>query len=166
MIIESTRLYLREFIQDDAVLVFHLNNDPEVMKYTGDKPFESVEAAREFLINYDHYNKHGYGRWAVFEKKSGEFVGWCGLKYHSEDITDVGYRLLKAKWGKGFATEAADTCLKIGFTQFNCKRIIGRAMKQNIASIRVLEKIGLKYWKEDKCGGENGVIYKIDNVST
>ena len=162
MMFETDRLILREFVPGDASSVFQLNNDPEVMKYTGDKPFESVESARAFLINYDHYKKHGYGRWAMFEKNSSDFIGWCGLKYDSEGLADVGYRLLKNKWGYGFATEAASYCVKIGFSEFNFSGIIGRAMKDNIASIKVLQKIGMYYWKDDTCGGQNGVIYKID----
>ena len=83
-ILETERLYLREMETDDAENAYRLNLDWENIKYTGDKPFESIQEAKEFLLNYSHYKNYGFGRWAVIEKYSNEFLGWCGLKYTPE----------------------------------------------------------------------------------
>lgn len=160
---ETERLLLREITPDDAAFAYELNADPDVLRYTGDDPFASIEEARTFLTQYDHYRKYGFGRWAVVLKETGELLGWCGLKY-TESINeyDVGYRFFKKHWNRGYATEAAAYCVKLGFSEFGMQQIVGRAMKENLPSIRVLEKIGLSYWKDDACGNQEGVIYKIE----
>ena len=159
-ILETPRLYLREMTSEDAESAYLLNLDPEVIQYTGDDPFESIEEAREFLEKYESYKKYGFGRWAVILKETDEYLGWCGLKYTPElDEFDIGYRLMKKFWGKGYATEAAEVCLKLGFEQFNMKTIVGRVMPANSASLRVLEKIGLTYLENRFTEGTEEVIY-------
>lgn len=161
---ETNRLYLREFATDDAEDLFQLNLDPEVIRYTGDIPFTSVEASRLFLQHYDSYKRHGFGRWAVIHKANNVFIGWCGLKYTEEKKEyDVGFRFFKRYWNQGYATESAKFCIDIGFNEFKINSIVGRAMKQNLASIRVLEKVGLTFYKTFDFNGHEGVMYKIDN---
>ena len=80
IILESERLYLREFINSDGLHFYDLNNDFEVLKYTGDESFKSLEEAMDFIKNYSDYKRNGYGRWAVCLKETHEFLGWCGLK--------------------------------------------------------------------------------------
>jgi len=117
---------------------------------------------REFVRNYNQYEKYGQGRLNMFDKQSGEYIGWCGLKYLTESRqTDLGYRLLKKHWGKGYATEASTACLNYGFNTLNLEKIIGTAMKENTASIKVFEKLGLKYSHDDDCGCQPGVVYTI-----
>ena len=159
-ILETQRLYLREMTPQDAEVAYILNLDPEVLRYTGDDPFESIEEAKTFLENYASYHTYGFGRWAVILKETDEYLGWCGLKYTPElDEFDIGYRLMKKFWGKGYATEAAEACLKLGFEQFNMKKIVGRAIPANLASIRVLEKIGLTYLENRIEDGVEEVVY-------
>lgn len=115
-ILETERLLLRELNSDDAGNFFNLNENPNVIKYTGDKAFQNIDEAREFLENYQNYRLNGYGRWAVISKVNNEFVGWCGLKYNSStDETDVGFRFFEHYWNKGFATESAGACIDYGF---------------------------------------------------
>lgn len=162
-IIETERLLLREFILDDAEKFYQLNLNPNVIRYTGNTAFKSIYEAKMFLENYNDYKANGYGRWAVINKNSSEFIGWCGLKYcELENETDIGFRFFEEEWNKGYATESAAACLKYGFDKLKLNRIIGRAMKENAASIKVLEKIGLVY--ETDCVFENkeAVIYKIE----
>ena len=159
---ESDRLILRELRLEDAESFFLLNEDPEVLKYTGDLPFKSIESAREFLENYDHYQKYGFGRWAVILKENNSFIGWCGLKYSIEkDEVDIGFRFFQKYWNKGYASEAASFCIKIGQEKFKIKLIMGRAMKANRASIKVLQKIGLHYDRDFDFEGNDGVIYRV-----
>nr|WP_294860712.1 GNAT family N-acetyltransferase [uncultured Fluviicola sp.] len=159
-ILETSRLYLREMTPEDAEVAYLLNLDPEVLRYTGDDPFESVAEAKAFLENYASYRTYGFGRWGMILKETGEYLGWCGLKYTPElDEFDIGYRLMKKFWGKGYATEAAEACLELGFNQFELKTIVGRALPVNVASIRVLEKIGLSYLENRFTDGTEEVIY-------
>ena len=166
VILETPRLYLREMLVDDAEDFFLLNSDPEVMRYTGDVPFKSIEETRQFVLGYKQYELRGYGRWTMRDKQTEEFIGWCGIRYFDNiGETDLGYRLLKKHWNKGYATEAGQASINYGFNKIGLKRIIGRANKENYASIRVFEKLGLtfeKYYTED---GEENVLYAIENGS-
>lgn len=160
-IIETPRLVLREFVLNDAENIWELNSDPQVIKYTGDPPFTTVEKAREFLLNYKDYKKNGFGRWAVITKASNSFIGWCGLKFNEQNLVDLGFRFFKREWNKGYATEAAHACLEYGFIELNLKEIIGRVASQNKASIKVLEKLSMDYWKNDNCKGIEDSLYYI-----
>lgn len=167
VILETPRLILREITPEDAEACFHLNNDPEVIKHTGDEPYTNIAEAEAFLKRYDQYRKYGVGRWAVILKETNEFIGWCGLKYSPDlDEYDLGYRLFRKYWNQGYATEASRACIEYGFGTLNLTMIVGRAMKLNKASIKVLSKVGLNYWKDDACGDADGVIYKIDKYGT
>ena len=163
MKIKTERLYLRELNIEDARDFFLLNEDPEVIQYTGDGPFDDVKAAEHFLRHYKPYQKYGYGRWAMIRKTDQAFLGWCGLKYSPDlDETDLGFRLYRKYWNQGYATEAAHASLAYGFKKKGLTMIVGRAMKVNGASIRVLEKVGMVYWKEYDFDGRPGVYYRID----
>lgn len=164
ILVETERLLLRELNIDDAESFYKLNLNPKIIQITGNSAFKNVDEARVFLENYTEYAENGYGRWAVIEKSSNQFVGWCGLKYdHQKNETDIGFRFFEEHWNKGFATESAKACLKYGFEELNLKSIVGRAMLENVASIRVLEKIGLKFLMNfDFDENNKGVIYKID----
>lgn len=154
--LETARLVLREFEPDDAAALVELNSDPDVLRYTGDKPFESVEAARRFLEAYPDYRTNGFGRWAVLLRSSGEFAGWCGLKRVDGEV-DLGYRLHRRFWGSGIATEAARASVAHGFFELGLDQIVARAWAQNLASIRVIEKCGLRYWKHARHFDTDGV---------
>ena len=161
-ILESHRLLLREFNISDAEKMFELNNDPDVLKYTGDIPFDSVQNAEEFIKKYNSYKVYGFGRWAVVLKDQEEFIGWCGLKRNEENYVDLGFRLFQKFWGNGYATEAAIACLSYGFNELEIPEIIGRASLDNPASIKVLKKIGMEFWKCDECEGiENAAYYRL-----
>lgn len=161
-ILETDRLFLREFNLGDSKNLYELNLNPNVIKYTGDKAFENILDAENFLKNYNDYEINGFGRWAVIDKFNGDFLGWCGLKYVKEiNETDIGFRLFEDYWNNGIATESASACLIYGFEKLNLKTVIGRAMAENLASIKVLEKLGLKYEKEFDFEKHRGLIYRI-----
>jgi hypothetical protein len=82
---------MREFQEEDAIGMYELNKDPDVIRYTGDDPFASVEAARDFILRYDAYAMHACGRLSVLLKDTMEYAGWCGLKYDpASSETDLG----------------------------------------------------------------------------
>ncbi|WP_428224684.1 GNAT family N-acetyltransferase [Flavobacterium sp.] len=161
-ILETPRLYLRELKVTDAEDFFLLNQDPEVIRYTGDVAFNHISEAVSFLQNYNPYELYDYGRWAVIRKEDNAFLGWCGLKYSSDlDEVDVGFRFFKKYWNQGYATESAKASLHYGFETLHLNKIVGRAMKANSASIKVLEKIGMKYTGTFDFMKHEGVLYEI-----
>ena len=128
-----------------------MRRDPEVLKYLHEPLLRDEAHAREILTNIilPQYEKQ-LGRWATFTKESHEFIGWCGLKYRPElEEIDLGYRFMQQYWGRGYATEAAKHTLDHGFRTLKLKRITGRARIENIASLKVLEKIGMQFVKEE-----------------
>jgi len=146
----------------DAGLVLTLNADSEVVRYTHDRMRDIVHA-EEVLdkVILPQYKSYGVGRWAVYLKSSSEFTGWCGLKYIAErNEYDLGYRYLSAYWGKGYATEAAMACLQFGFEIRKLERIVGRAMPENVASLRVLEKCGMHYIGTETVDGHLANTYE------
>ncbi len=154
---------LREFSISDAKDFYELNSDSEVIKHTGDIPFPSIRDAKKFLNDYSDYKINGFGRWAVITKDSGKFLGWCGLKLNEENLVDIGFRFFRKEWGKGYATESAKASLGYGFNQLNIDEIIGRSSFENKASIRVLEKLHMNFWKNAYCEGiQNSVYYRIN----
>jgi len=161
-ILKTPRLTLRNFAREDAESMFQLNADPEVIRYTGDEPFVSCEEVLKFILNYDRYIRYGYGRWTMIHGETLEYLGWCGLNYNEDSKeTDLGFRLMKKFWGNGYASEAAKECLNYGFNHLGLRKIIGRALVENTASIRVLTKLGMKFEKEFEAHGSKGQQYFI-----
>jgi len=148
-ILETARLVLREFDEGDVAAFYDLGSDPAVIRYTGDPGggLKSLEHAREILRSHPlaDYTTHGFGRWACVLKARGEVIGFAGLKY-LEDLNevDLGYRLLTSYWGLGLATEACRAILDFGFARLRLEQIIGLADPANVASVHVLEKVGMR----------------------
>lgn len=159
--LESERTILRRLTTEDAKDFYTLNLDEEVLRYTGDKPFENIQASMDFLSHYDQYEKYGVGRLAVIDKTTLKFLGWCGLRYSPDkNEYDIGFRFYRVYWNQGYATETSRKCLDFGFTELGIEKIVGRAMKENIGSIKVLEKIGMTYKEDFDFEGRAGVIYQ------
>ena len=138
--------------------MFELDSDPRVIKYLDMPPITTKDEAIK-SINYirRQYTERGVGRWAAIEKASGDFIGWSGLKLNKGEkeslnnkynFYDIGYRFIPRYWGKGYATESASVALDYGFRELDFDTIAGIALIGNIASNKVLRKIGL-YHVED-----------------
>ena len=147
--IETERLLLCKITLDDKDELFKLHSNPDVQKYTGEPVVESVEEIEKAIrTRINDYEKYGYGRWATFLKHEMQFIGWAGLAYLPEfDEVDLGYRFFPEFWGSGLATEASRAILTYGFDQLKLKKIIAIAMKENKASIKVMEKVGMEFDK-------------------
>ena len=159
IIIETPRLLIRPFTAGDASLIQALNSEPAVLQYIPEPVIDSEEKALEILttIILPQYHRK-LGRWAVVVKDNNQFIGWCGLKWlEPSGEIDLGYRYLPAAWGKGYATEAAARLLTYGFEQLGLPKIIAHAHRENVASQKVLEKIGMTLVGE---GMEDGVPLK------
>jgi ribosomal-protein-alanine N-acetyltransferase len=153
--IETERLILREILPTDVEGIFELDSNSTVHKYLGNKPIKTKEKAIEIIqFIREQYIERGIGRFATIEKSSGDFVGWSGLKFNQDekeelndkrDFYDIGYRFIPRFWGKGYATESSLAILDYGFKELDIKTICGAADVENIASNKILQKIGLKY---------------------
>ena len=136
------------------------------MKYLGTgKPYETVEQADDFLHWAVKYQKeNGFCRWAVLKKETEEIIGSCGFaRPHGTEEIELGYLLAKKFWGKGFATEASLACLQYGFEQLKFKETIAITDLENVASQKVLEKIGFTKRGIEKIDGEDNLIYVAKN---
>jgi ribosomal-protein-alanine N-acetyltransferase len=157
-VIETDRFLLRELHPDDAAEMFALNADPEVVRYTGNGPFASVEDARTFLESYDAYRVQRMGRWGIVAKDGGALLGWCGLKRDSHGEVDLGYRLHRRFWGQGVATETGAASIEYGFGALALDRIVGRVLPENHASRRVLQKLGMRRVDDQL---EDGAVWQV-----
>lgn len=161
--LETARLILRQFTEEDADNLFTLDSDPEVMRWgNGGKPSDYEVIQKQMLPKWITYYKkyENYGIWAVVEKSSNEFIGWfhfypaidnkfaVELNLVTDDEIALGYRFRKSSWSKGYATEGSRTLVSKGFTYWSVSRIVSWTLLENKASIRVMEKAGLKFEKE------------------
>lgn len=163
-IFQSERLLFRKFTEDDAGLLITLNSDPAVTRYVHEAPTTAANATS--ILQDVIIPQYGLklGRWAVHLKYTYEFIGWAGLKYlPSTGVVDLGYRFMTPFWGKGYATEAAKTCISYGFTHLQLDRIIAQAHIDNTASLKVIQKCGMKFMREDFVDGQPVKVYEIVN---
>jgi RimJ/RimL family protein N-acetyltransferase len=176
--LETQRLVLRRFSMADADNLVRLDADPDVMRFVTDgMPTSREEIENEFLPAFlDYYQRYeGYGFWAVIEKVTGEFLGWFHFrpgKDAAPGVVELGYRLRKSAWGKGYATEGSRALIRKGFTEFGVQRVVAEAMAVNMASRRVMEKASLKLvrtfhrpWPYPVDGGQLRVVeYALDKT--
>lgn len=148
---ETDRWILRDLDSSDQDGMYLLDSDPEVVKYLGGVTVRSPADSLK-IIEYvqSQYREFGIGRWAIQSKPTGEFIGWCGLKWVTErindqsDFYDFGYRIRRPFWGQGFGTETAIASLQYGFNQLNLDPIIANVHQQNAASNHIIRKLGFK----------------------
>jgi RimJ/RimL family protein N-acetyltransferase len=183
--LETPRLVLREFTEAAAEALAELDGDPEVMRFIlphrvadpGAYRLRDVEAYREQIRTRDfasYARGKGLGFWSACEKPVGAFIGWFHLRpaldykfaaeagYRADDL-DLGYRLRRAAWGKGYATEGARPLVCKAFTGLGAERVVATALATNRASIRVMEKAGLTRERDAALPGfeEPALVYAL-----
>jgi RimJ/RimL family protein N-acetyltransferase len=161
-IIETSRTILRKLTMDDLDDVAAIFSNPRVMRYLGlsCQP-ASREEAREILESMIRlWQTKGYGRMAVISKENNKLIGIAGLRYYEGDA-ELFYLLDEPYWGKGRATEIGKAVLEYGFETFDFPRIIAVTRPANTATLRVLEKLGLKFEKEDLIQGVRAYRYEV-----
>ena len=154
--IETERLLLRWFREDDVQALYLLGSIPEIVRYTQNKPFASVEEARALLhaAPFHDYATHGYGRFACVWKATGEVIGFSGVKYVPEFAdTELGYRFLPEYWGRGLATEAGQASIDYARSTVGLTRLIALVHPDNTASARVVTKLGFAVEKQVRYSG-------------
>lgn len=152
IVLETDRLILRRLTRADLDDLYALYRDPEVRKYfpEGALTYEQTREELDWFIEV-YYGEYGFGLWAAIHKATGEFIGRCGLipwTLEGRSEVEVAYMLAKAYWGQGLGTEAARAIRDYGFEQLGFDRLICLIDAGNRASIRVAEKIGMRFEKE------------------
>ena len=158
IVLETARLLLRRFTVDDAPFILELLNDPDWLKFIGDKGVRTLDAARNYLRKgpIAMYERHGFGLYLV-ELKAGHIpIGMCGLiKRDSLVDVDVGFAFLPAYRSQGYAHESTAAVLVHGKRDFGLKRIVAIASPGNAKSTTLLEKLGMQLEKTVKLDGDD-----------
>lgn len=165
--IETERLIIKKPCLNNLNEAFILDSDPEVMLFMGGP--RTLQATQEWLDkNIRHYEKHGFGFGFVYEKATNIFIGRAGLLYLAYDDTqpdiEIGYRLHKACWGRGYATELTKALIKWGFENLTVNKLVGIINPDNQRSRRVLEKAGMHYVGKSKYYDKKVDRYEIMKV--
>jgi RimJ/RimL family protein N-acetyltransferase len=169
--LETGRLALRRFTGADVDDLVDLDGDPLVMRYlTGGIPTPREAIQDEVLPRFLHYYERfaGFGFWAAIDRSTGEFLGWFHFRPPADDRLDeaeLGYRLRRSAWGRGYATEGSRALVRKGFAEFGVQRVFALTMAVNLASRRVTEKSGLtlvrtfhESWPHPIDGAEQGEV--------
>lgn len=150
MIAETPRLRMRELTVDDAEFILGLVNQPSFLENIGDKGVRNLEDARSFILEgpWANHRDRGYGQFMVELRDGREPIGVCGILHRDAlDLSDVGCAFLPEYWRQGFAYEAACAVMDYGRTTLGIETIVGLASEDNIASIKLLEKLGMQFEK-------------------
>jgi len=161
--VATDRLFLRQFSREDLDAYGAIMGDYEVGKWFPKGQGYTREEARRSLDNImNHWVKNGFGIWAITDKITRVLLGRCGLNLIAETSeVEVDFVIARSYWGRGYATEAAMAALAYGFETLKLGRIIALAKPDNTASRRVIEKIGMRYVREDKYWGITCAYYEI-----
>jgi len=148
--LETERLVLRRFTMADLDSLVELNSDPAVTRYiNGGKPISREAVQTDLVSSLEHYERYaGYGFWAAVERSTGRFIGWFHFRPAKEappDEVELGYRLRRSAWHKGYATEGSRALIDNGFAELGVQRVVAFTMVVNVASRRVMEKAGLRF---------------------
>lgn len=147
-ILETDRLILRELAVEDAPFILALLNDPDWLRYIGDRNVRTLADAETFITDrlMAHYRERGFGFWLAVSKHDGAAAGMCGLvKRDGLDDVDVGYAFLPAYRGQGLAFEAAEASLAYARDRLGLKRVVAITGQDNVVSARLLERLGLRF---------------------
>lgn len=160
-VIETERLLLRLFTEDDAQFVFELVNEPGWIQNIGDRGVRTPDDARRFIADRltANYERFGFGLYLVELKETGAPAGMCGLvKRDSLEDVDIGFAFLERFWSKGYAAESAAAVLDYARDALGLKRIAAIVSPGNQGSIKLLEKLGFGFERMIKMPGEDKEI--------
>ena len=161
--LETERLLIRKFTDDDLPALIEQRSDAEVNKYLGGTRLQNPdEIAKRLKFYIGCYEKYGFGMCAMIWKETGEFFGWSGLQpLDDESDIEVGYGMKRAYWRKGIGFECARAWLEFGFKEMDLKRIVAVAVPENNGSWRIMEKLGMKFEKTEPHYDMDCVFYSI-----
>jgi RimJ/RimL family protein N-acetyltransferase len=162
-VIETPRLRLREWRWEDIDELARFYTDPAVIEFLWEMSREDTEEQVAYLAA--HWEREGFGQWAVEQRESGKFIGRIGLLRHVDwpgEPVEVGWTLDRTVWGEGLATEGGEASLRYGFDVLGLERILSITDRNNVASRRVMEKLGLTYRGERFWRERNHAWYAIE----
>lgn len=176
--LETERLVLRRFTDDDVENLHALDSDPEVMRFlNGGRPTPREAIRDEFLPHVLEWYRRfpAFGYWATVERSTQTFLGWFALHPRVDgdpDDVELGYRLRRSAWGRGYATEGSRALIHQAFAELGVRRVFATTMTVNTRSRRVMEKVGLtlvrtffQEWPDVIEGGEHGdVEYALERA--
>lgn len=149
--LETPRLIIREIELKDVDDMFEMDSDPEVHRYILQSPVQTKEEILGYIeMIRQQYKDNGIARWAVVDKESNEMLGWCGIKFYTDELNghqnfyEHGYRFKQKHWGKGYATESSKAVLDWGFQNLVTETIYAITDLGNGGSIHVLSKLGFE----------------------
>ncbi len=162
--LETSRLILRPFESSDVEAAFGWFGDPIVMRFTPTGPDTSIDQTKARLANYQtHQTTHRFSKWIILERQFCRPIGDSGLlKLDDQGWIDLGFRLAQPYWGKGLATEAASAWVRAAFDDFHIDRLTALVHPENVASIRVLEKLRFQPVRRDTILGMTSIVYSLD----
>ncbi|MBC7817833.1 MAG: GNAT family N-acetyltransferase [Planctomycetaceae bacterium] len=161
--LETERLIFRDWTAADLEPFHALCSDPGVMQFVGDGEPWSWERTEQFVARAREMSQTlGFCQWPVIHKAESGLIGFCGFVPASDGV-EIGWRLAKEFWGRGLATEAARAVLKHGFESLGFQRVIATVQSPNLASIRVIEKLGLKPESRFHRNGREVILFSINN---
>ena len=167
-ILETPRLYLREFVPEDAAALALVISDPETMLYYP-APFDHAGVQEWIARNRRRCAEHGHGLWAMLLKSTGNLIGDCGVVLQLVDgdrELEIGYHLRRDHWGQGYATEAAQACCDWAFANRKTDHLISLIRPANTQSRRVAERLDMTVWKETLRQELRHYVYRIDRYRT
>ncbi|MFC1581777.1 GNAT family N-acetyltransferase [Candidatus Neomarinimicrobiota bacterium] len=164
--VKTNRLILRALTLDDIKPLHGILGDGDILQYFPNPDAPSPEKVKTFIKNQlSHWSKYGYGWWAVEPINWHEIIGWCGLRYLEDtDETEVAYLLGRSYWRQGLATEAARASLKFGFSKSKLDQIIALVHPENVASQKVLTKLGMHFIERCQYFDMNCLKYRINKT--
>jgi RimJ/RimL family protein N-acetyltransferase len=165
--ITTSRLILRAFTKEDVEPLHRILGEEDVLRYfPNPNPPSQDQVGKLISSQLKHWAEHGYGWWAVEPRWENSLIGWSGLQFLPETKeVEVAYLLDKAFWGKGLASEAAQASLQFGFENFELESIVAIVHPENIASQRVIEKLGMSFVDQARYFGMDCYRYSIDRSS-
>lgn len=161
--VETARLRLRCFTNEDLDGLWRIASDPLVMQHIGDGLPFTREVTQENLTGIiSAFDRRGWGRWALERKDGGGLIGYCGLAHGCEELgVEVVYLLAREEWGKGIATEAAWAALRYGFETLGFDSIAALTRPYNWRSRRVMERLGMSFERDASYFGYSCVCYRL-----
>jgi RimJ/RimL family protein N-acetyltransferase len=166
VILETERLILRMFREDDFDDYAEIFGNPEITRYLGDgEPLSRFAAWRSMAFILGHWQLRGYGMWAVEERHSGVLIGRIGFFYpEGWPGFEIGWALNRPYWGRGYATEGAKIALDYGFRDLEREHTISLISPENLKSIQVAERLGEKLAGKTRVLGREALIYGISRA--
>ena len=163
--LETPRLLLRPFGPGDAERIHPIYSDPLVMRYVATGPMADILVTERLLEDYNaHQQRLGYSFWAVIERSSGALIGDAGLYRTPTGEVELGYTLGLQWWGRGYATEAASAWLECAFSSLGIFEVVALAEPANVASLHVLEKLGMRRTGERIAFGRPHEVFRTQRA--